>query len=315
MRAYANMALSLSSAAFEAIDACSAADSAAFAAETLELASRSLPWATSMSCWATSSGRVFWTSARRCVSDMRDVISRLGAAEFFARAFLILLAATECGFVLSELLLELGDFEDSEKLALLDVRSPIDVELLDVAGDFRVDVDFLEGEKFGSDFEFVGKVLAGNFDHGNVGGVGSVGFCLAGRATASEKRRRQQRQKRKQNPRERKLEEGSVLLRSSSSDAIPSCAALCETIRAMSMNILLNKLTQLFDRKIRRAAYIDDLMPAICDLGGHRRNSIGNFGRYRKNAVTIGMKQISGTNIHASHVDRSAKIKYVGIGM
>jgi hypothetical protein len=56
-------------------------------------------------------------------------------------------------------------------------------------------------------------------------------------------------------------------------------------------------------------------MAALFYFSGHAWNSIGNFRWYRENAVTVGVKQISGANMHAGHVNRTAEIKYVGIGM
>lgn len=56
-------------------------------------------------------------------------------------------------------------------------------------------------------------------------------------------------------------------------------------------------------------------MAALFYFSGHGRNSIGNFYRYRENPVTVGLKQISGASMHAGHVNRTAEIKYVGIGM
>ena len=91
---------------------------------------------------------------------------------------MVLFAAAEGGFVLSELLFELGDFKDGEELALLYVSSPIDVELLDVAGDFGVDVDFLVGEEFRRDFEFVRKIVTRDLDDRDGGRVCVVGFGL-----------------------------------------------------------------------------------------------------------------------------------------
>ena len=83
----------------------------------------------------------------------------------------------------------------------------------------------------------------------------------------------------------------------------------------MFINFPLKALTKFFNRKVRAAASIDDPMAALFYFSGHGWNSIGNFRRYRKNTVTVGVKQISGSNMHAGHVDRTAEIKYVGIGV
>jgi hypothetical protein len=55
----------------------------------------------------------------------------------------------------------------------------------------------------------------------------------------------------------------------------------------MFLNFLSDELAQPLDRKIQAAAYVDDMMPALREFSGHRRNSIGNFHGYRKNTMAI----------------------------
>jgi hypothetical protein len=83
----------------------------------------------------------------------------------------------------------------------------------------------------------------------------------------------------------------------------------------MFINFPLEALAEFFNRKAGAAAGVDDPMAALFYFSGDGRNSIGYFRRYGENAVTVGVKQISGAKLHAGHVNRSAEIKYVGIGM
>ena len=65
------------------------------------------------------------------------------------------------------------------------MRSPVDVELLDVAGNLGVNVDFLEGLKLRGDLESVGEVAPRDLDHGNARSIGRivrVGFCRSSRS-------------------------------------------------------------------------------------------------------------------------------------
>ena len=88
--------------------------------------------------------------------------------------------------VLHQLLLQFGDFENGEQLALLHVRAVIDVELLHVAGHFGVHVDFLKRQKLRGDFERAGDVLALHLHNGRhrrgIRGFGLAGIAAARRA-------------------------------------------------------------------------------------------------------------------------------------
>ena len=116
------------------------------------------------------------------VGDVRNGVGRFRPALLFVRARYFLLGAPDGCFVLQQLLLQLGNFQHGQDLALFHVRAPIHVQLLDVAGNFRVHVDFLVGQKFRGDFQRAGKAFALHFHHGclpHIGGIGLVRFAAA----------------------------------------------------------------------------------------------------------------------------------------
>jgi len=64
-----------------------------------------------------------------------------------------------------KLLLEFGNLQDGEELPLRHVRPLVDIKLLDIAGDFSVDVDLLKRLEFRGDFESAGDAAADSFDN------------------------------------------------------------------------------------------------------------------------------------------------------
>ena len=105
------------------------------------------------------------------VGEMRDGVGRLGAIQIFPRARQFLIAAADGGFILLQLLLEFRNFQHGEDLPLLYVSSVVDVEFLNVAGNFGVHVDFLKRLEFGGDFQFVRNVASRHFHDGCRGSV------------------------------------------------------------------------------------------------------------------------------------------------
>ena len=75
------------------------------------------------------------------------------------------------GFIALQLLLQFGNFQNREQLALFYVRAPVDIEFLNVSGNFGVDVDLLKGLEFGGDFERAGEILPAGLDDGHARGV------------------------------------------------------------------------------------------------------------------------------------------------
>ena len=118
---------------------------------------------------------------------MRDGVRGFRTGEFFLRASDVLVAAAHGRFVQLKLLLQFGNFEDREKLPLRDVRSPIYVELLDVAGHLRVHIDFLVRLELGGNLEIAGRWPSLPPDDGDVRSVrGILGAHLARRSAASD---------------------------------------------------------------------------------------------------------------------------------
>jgi len=112
---------------------------------------------------------------------VRNGVRRFGAHQLLLRTSDFLFAAADGSLIQFKLLLEFRNFDDREKLALRDVRAPIDVEFLDVAGDFGVDGDFLVRLEFGGDLERARNRFSADRDDGGTGGVrGIIGGHLAG---------------------------------------------------------------------------------------------------------------------------------------
>ena len=184
------------------------------------------------------------------IGDVGNIVGGVRTPKFLTRSLFVLFAAAEGSFVLSELLFELGDFEDGEELALLDVRSPIDVELLNVAGDFGVHVDFLKGKELRGDFEIVRKILACDLDDGDGGRVSVIGFGLTRRAASSENDDEEKREQRAQDP-EVWTWRRPVRCNNLHHGRFSPDAALCAPIGLMFMNFPLERFTQFFNRKLR----------------------------------------------------------------
>ncbi len=70
-------------------------------------------------------GPSFLHAYQTCVGEVRDVVGGFRAIEFLAGARQVLIAAPSACFVLLQLLLQFGNFQLGEELALLYMRSPI----------------------------------------------------------------------------------------------------------------------------------------------------------------------------------------------
>ncbi len=77
-------------------------------------------------------------------SQMRDLVRRLGSVEIGLRAPYFFLGLPYCGLVLPQLVLQFGNFEHRQQLAALDAIADVNRDCLEIAGDFGVDLDFLE---------------------------------------------------------------------------------------------------------------------------------------------------------------------------
>jgi hypothetical protein len=115
------------------------------------------------------------------VGKMRDGVRRLRAVQILVRARQFLIAAADGGLILLQLLLQLRDFQYGEELPLPYMSPVIDVEFLDVAGDFCVHVDFLERLEFRCDLQVIRDVPSRHFYDGGRGSVrGSLMSLAAG---------------------------------------------------------------------------------------------------------------------------------------
>src|ERR1700732_4772340 len=126
---------------------------------------------------------------------MSNLVTRFRAVEFLAGARQILIAAPDRSLVLLKLLLEFGNFQHREKLPLFHVRTPIHVQLLDVAGHLGVNINLLEGLKLGGNFECAGKIVPRHSDYGDarsirrIVGAGLVRLSATGNCYGYEKQR------------------------------------------------------------------------------------------------------------------------------
>src|SRR5216683_2820969 len=90
----------------------------------------------------------------------------------------LLVAAADGGLILLQLLLEFRNFQYCQDLSLLYMSSVVDVEFLNVAGNFCVHIDFMKRLEFRSDLEAIRNVAAHHFHDG---GSGSFRRIICGR--------------------------------------------------------------------------------------------------------------------------------------
>ena len=105
--------------------------------------------------------------------EVGHIRAGLGACDASLRGDDVGASGGEAGGGLGHLILELGDFEGGEKVALVNMIANVDADGLDVTGDLGHDIDVLVGSELGGEDELAGEV-------GRLGGRGGNGESVRG---------------------------------------------------------------------------------------------------------------------------------------
>ena len=113
--------------------------------------------------------------------EVRHLVLRLQAVQFLPGSVHLALGIRDVGLVLVQLHLEFGDFQNRHHIALLHVCAVIHVELSDESGLLGIDIDLLEGNQLGGDYQASLQRLSDHSYHAGLGDLRGLGR-LPGRA-------------------------------------------------------------------------------------------------------------------------------------